>query len=448
MFMSVRTHSFLLAAGVLLVAQAARLGAQSANAPVPAATDEEKVSLHAQGTMVFQNHPAFAAAYAGPDSMANHEETRETVSSDVYAGARLWAGAEAFADGLAWQGFGLSNAVGAAGFPNGEAFRLGTHRPDAIVARLFVRHTIALGSEAEAVEPDALALGGKRPTSRLTFTLGKLSVKDIFDNNAYANDPRTQFLNWALMANEAWDYPADSLGYTTGAAVEWTVPGWAGRGGFFQMPRVSNGLQLDMHLAKAWGMVAELERDYKIGTRAGAVWVLLFGNRADMGSYQAAVDAPARPADLVATRAYRGKAGLGLNFEQEVADGVGVFARASWNDGRNESWVFADVDRALTLGASVRGQRWGRADDTLGLALAANGISAVHERYFAAGGTGILVGDGTLRYGEERIVETYYDVKMARGIAVALDFQYIANPAYNRDRGPIPVFGARTHLEY
>ena len=434
-------------AACLWAALTPRLGAEAPEAAV-AAEPAPAWSLHAQGTVVVQNHPGFPAAYSGPASLSAQSETKETVSSDLYAGARLWAGAEAFVDGLAWQGFGLSNAVGAAGFPNGEAFRLGTHRPDAIVARLFVRQTIALGGEEERGEPDALTLGGQRATERLTFTLGKLSVKDIFDNNSYANDPRTQFLNWALMANEAWDYPADSLGYTTGAAVEWIRPGWAWRYGFFQMPRVSNGLQLDMHLAKAWGMVTELERDYQLGGHAGAVRLLLFGNRAHMGSYQAAVDAAARPADLVATRAYRGKSGVGLNFEQALTESLGVFARASWSDGRNESWVFADVDRAVSLGASAHGRIWGRPDDTLGLAMVGNGIAGAHRQYFAAGGTGILVGDGRLRYGTERIAEAYYDFKPARWIAVALDFQYIANPAYNRDRGPVPVFGARTHLEY
>lgn len=403
---------------------------------------------HTQNTDIVQATPGFSAQYSGPNSLDKNGEIRETVSFDLYAGVRLWSGAEAHIDGLMWQGFGLSKTVGVEGFPNGEAFRLGTRNPKAIIARLFVRQTINLGGDSKAVEDDALNLDGRREVSRLTITLGKISVKDIFDNNAYANDPRTQFMNWALMANEAWDYPADSLGYMTGFAAELSRPGWAVRYGFFQMPPVSNGMGDDHHYLKAWGMVTEFERRYSVAGHPGVVRLLLFHNRAHMGSYQAALDAPERPADITATRAYRYKDGFGLNLEQELVKNVGAFARLGWSDGRNEAWTFADVDRTATLGVSVKGAAWSRPEDTLALAGVLNGISRVHRDFFAAGGNGILGGDGALSYGWEGSMELYYDFRISKDLNGALDYQFINNPAYNRDRGPVSVFGVRLHWGY
>jgi high affinity Mn2+ porin len=366
----------------------------------------------------------------------------------LYAGARLWRGAEAHIDGLVWQGSGLSKTAGAEGFPNGEAFRLGTDLPKAIIARLFIRQTIGLGGEQETVEEDELHLGGKQDVSRITLTLGKISVKDIFDNNTYANDPRTQFMNWALMANEAWDYPADSLGYMTGFAAELNQPHWAVRYGFFQMPPVSNGMGTDPHYLEAWGMVTEFERRYTVNGHPGTVRLLAYLNSAHMGSYQAALDSPIRPADIVATEAYRYKYGFGLNIEQEIVKNVGAFARLGWSDGQTEAWTFADVDRTATLGLSIKGGFWGRANDTVGFAGILSGISPVHRDFFAAGGTGILGGDGNLNYGWEKVMEAYYDFEIWKTLHGALDYQFISNPAYNRDRGPVSVLGARLHWSF
>ena len=395
-----------------------------------------------------QYHPGFPASYSGPNSLSSASEVKETVSMDLYAGARLWRGAEAHIDGLVWQGFGLSKTVGAEGFPNGEAFRLGTDLPKAIIARLFIRQTIGLGGEQESVENDELHLAGVQDVSRITLTLGKFSAKDIFDNNAYANDPRTQFMNWGLMANEAWDYPADSLGYMTGIAVELNQPHWAVRYGFFQMPPVSNGMGTDPHYLEAWGMVTEFERRYAVNGHPGAVRFLAYLNSAHMGSYQAALDSPIRPADIEATRAYRYKYGFGLNVEQEIITNLGAFARLGWSDGQNEAWTFADVDRTATLGLSIKGGFWGRANDTVGLAGIINGISPVHRDFFAAGGTGILGGDGNLDYGWEKIVEAYYDFQIWKTLHGALDYQLISDPAYNRARGPVSVLGARLHWSF
>jgi high affinity Mn2+ porin len=334
------------------------------------------------------------------------------------------------------------------GFPNGEAFRLGTDVPNVNIPRLFIRQVIGFGGEQENVEDDALDLAGKQDVSRLTLTLGKFSVKDVFDNNAYANDPRTQFMNWALMANEAWDYPADALGYITGLAAELNRPQWTARYGFFQMPAGANGVALDQHFLDAWGMVAELERRYALNDHPGAVRFLAYLNRAHMGSYQEAVNNAAPVADIEATRAYRCKYGFGLNLEQELVKNVGCFTRLGWSDGHSEAWVFSDVDYTATAGLSIKGASWGRPDDTFGLAGVLNGLSHVHQEFFEAGGTGILAGDGALNYGWEKILESYYDFKIWKTIHTAVDYQFITDPAFNRDRGPVSVFAARLHWEF
>lgn len=412
----------------------------------PAPT-EQSWNWHAQNTDIVQYHPGFPASYSGPNSLSSANEVRETVSLDLVAGARLWRGAEAHIDGLMWQGFGLSKTLGVEAFPNGEAFRLGTKAPNLNLSRVFLRQTINLGGESVEVPDGPFQLAGRQDASRLTFTVGRFSAKDIFDNNAYANDPRTQFMSWALMANEAWDYPADSLGYTTGGALEFIQPEWAVRYGFFQLPRTSNGTAQDAHYLDAWGMVLEFERHYTLFERPGAARVLGYLNRANMGSYQAAADSPIRPADIEATRDYRFKYGFGLNLEQELVKNVGAFLRLGWSDGKNEAWVFSDVDHSATLGVSVKGGVWNRANDTFGLAGALSEASSAHQAFLAAGGLGILAGDGALRYGVEKSLEVYYDFQIWKTVHATLDYQFIADPAFNRDRGPVSVFGARVHWE-
>ena len=427
-------------------AAAADLTAGDTNAP--ASTEDQPWNWHAQNTVIAQGYPAFSADYTGPNSLHPGGQTRETISLDLLAGARLWRGAEAHVDGLMWQGFGVSKTLGVEAFPNGEAFRLGTSIPNVNFSRVFIRQTIGLGGQQEKVEDGPLQLAGNRDSSRVTLTLGKMSAKDIFDNNAYANDPRTQFMNWGFVANEAWDYPADSIGYTTGFAAELNQPGWAIRYGFFQMPRTSNGVAQDMNYLKAWGMVLEFERRYAWNSHPGTIRFLAFLNQANMGSYQAALDNTTRPADIEATRSYRQKFGFGLNLEQEVASSVGVFARLGWSNGKTEAWTFSDVDTTVTTGISIKGESWHRTEDTFGLANALNGITKVHQEFLAAGGTGILAGDGALNYSWEDAVEVYYDFKVWKTIHAALDYQFVVNPAFNHDRGPVSFFGARVHWEF
>lgn len=412
------------------------------------ASETQSWNWHAQNTDILQGYPGFPAKYSGPNSLQPGGQARETVSLDLLAGARLWPGAEAHADGLMWQGFGVSHTLGVEAFPNGEGFRLGTSVPNVTFARLFLRQTFGFGGEQERVEDGPLQLAGRQDVSRLTLTIGKISAKDIFDNNAYANDPRTQFMSWALMANEAWDYPADSLGFMTGFAAEFNQPSWTVRYGFFQLPRTSNGMAQDSHYLDAWARVAEFERRFALSGHPGAVRFLSYLNQANMGSYQAALDSSTRPADILATRSYRLKFGFGLNLEQEILKNVGLFARLGWSDGRNEAWAFADVDRAASAGLSIKGEFWHRPNDTLGIGNSVNALSRVHQQFLAAGGAGILAGDGALSYDLEEALETYYDFQIWRTIHAALDYQFVVNPAYNRDRGPVSFFAARLHWEF
>ncbi len=425
-----------------------RLGSPDALQEASGAPPEPFWNWHLQNTDIVQGDPGFSARYSGPKSLNPGGEVRETISVDLYAGVRLWRGAEAHVDGLLWQGFGLGKTFGIEAFPNGEAFRLGNDLPNVTFARLFIRQTIGFGGEQETVEDDLLTLPGRQDISRLTLTVGKMSAKDIFDDNTYANDPRTQFMNWAFMANEAWDYPADSLGYETGMALELNQPRWALRYGLFQMPRTSNGMAQDTHYLEAWAMVSELERRFSLNEHPGAVRFLAFVNRANMGSYQAALESSIRPADVQATRAYRYKYGFGLNLEQELITGIGIFSRLGWSNGRTEAWVFSDVDYTATLGLSINGRFWGRTNDTVGAAGVINGISGVHQEFLAAGGTGILAGDGALNYSLEKLIEIYYDAQIWNRLHAALDYQFVANPAFNRDRGPISIIGARLHWEF
>jgi high affinity Mn2+ porin len=422
---------------------------------------------HVQNTDIVQGYPSFPADYTNPglNSLPTGGEVRETVSVDLMAGVRLWQGAEAHVDGLMWQGFGLNNTTGLEAYPSGEAYRAGTKVPNGMIARLFIRQTIGFGGDQEDVADDELHLAGKQDVSRLTFTLGRMSAADIFDQNTYANTPRTQFMNWALVNNEAWDYAADDVGYSTGLAVELNQPEWTLRYGLFQIPKIANNLTGDDAFLKwphdssaeyapilnAWAMVTEFERRYTFDNHPGVIRLLAFLNRADMFSYGEAIpllQANGPGADLTAARAYRLKYGFGLNWEEEISKNVGLFSRLGWNDGKEQGWMFTDVAYTGTLGLSVKGEPWNRPDDTFGLAGVMNGIRDVEQEFFAAGGTGILAGDGALNYGWEETLETYYDFQVCKYVNFSLDYQFINNPAFNRDRGPVSVFGARLHWEF
>jgi high affinity Mn2+ porin len=360
----------------------------------------------------------------------------------------LWPGAEAYFNPEAYQGFGLSDTHGIAAFPNSETYKVGKKIGDVFIAHLFLRQTFCFGGEQEQLAGDLLQLSERVDVSRLTITVGRLSVGDQFDNNAYAHSGRTQFLNWVLNDNGAFDYAADSVGVIEGATLELNQKQWAWRYGFFDVPRVSNGFAKDSHFLKAWQQVIEFEQRYTVFERPGKIRYLGWLERAHMGSYRETLSDPSLMEDITRTRRYRYQYGFALNVEQQISDNVGAFLRASWRDGQSEVWQYTDIDQSVSGGFQVKGDCWKRKSDTIGIAGIIDGISAAHRDFLAAGGLGPLIGDGKLpHYSLEKVIETYYDVELTRYVHFALDYQFVANPGYNSDRGPVNIFSARFHFQ-
>lgn len=424
------------------------------------ATDKPKVdtdgnpqpyAVHAQATIVGQGNTSFRAPYAGDNSLKGTGELRETFDATLYLGASPWHGMELWLGPEIDQGFGLRNTLGAAGFPSAEAYKVGRKHAYARLHRAFFRQTIDLGGDAAMVKPDLTVLGAMHTADRLTITIGKFSVADIFDQNKYAHDPRGDFLNWTAVDLGTFDYAADAWGYTYGGAVELAVGHWTGRFGLFDLSTVPNSVTLETGFRQYQG-VAELERRVMLGGHPGAIrltgWLSHgeFGRLDDAVAYGVAHGVAPDPA---AVRRFRNRTGIGVDAEQELSDTVGVFLRAGLGDGRTEADEFTDVDRSVSGGVAIGGGQWGRQTDRLGVALIANDISAARRRYLAAGGLGILVGDGALPHpGPELIGETWYAVGVVTGVTLTADAQLIVNPAYNRDRGPVPVLAVRAHAQF
>lgn len=422
-------------------------GAAAAQAP-PEAPPAGPWSFHAQLTYQLQGHGTFTAPYAGTNSLEDRREVRGSYTTTLFLGRRLWEGAEVYGDAELFAGAGVSKVVGLAGPPNGETYRVDSTRLKAGLARLFLRQTWNRGEATEAVADGQNQVAGRQSRRRVVLTLGKLSGTDVFDANTYSHDARTQFNNWSLWADAAWDYPADTRGYTWGAAVEGYHDAWVARLGSFLEPRAANALELDHDVRRAHGDVLELEHDHEWGGQKGAVRLLAFENHARMGVYRDAIARDPRAPDVAATRQPgRTKRGCGLNAEQALTPEVGLFLRAGWNDGRTEAWAFTEVERTWTLGISASGKAWGRPRDRLGLGLGANGVNADHRAYFAAGGYGFMLGDGRLTYAAERLADLYYAVALGNTGSFSLEAQRFQNPAFNQDRGPVTVLGLRLHLQ-
>lgn len=410
----------------------------------------ERFAIHGQFTYVEQETDSFTAPYSGTNSLSP-DQGRETTDATLFLGARLWRGAEIWINPELDQGFGLHDTLGVAGFPSGEAYKIGKNQPYFRLPRLFIRAAVDLAGDRETIEPNANQLGGERSVNRWVFTVGKLSVTDIFDSNQYAHDPRADFLNWAAVDAGSFDYAADAWGYTVGAAAEWYQGAWTMRMGVFDLSNVPNSVHLDPGFHE-FQMVAELEKRHTILNRPGKVMVTLFDSRGRMGLLDSAVElaeATGQPVDIAAVRQYRGRLGASLNLEQQLTNDLGLFARVGKAAGNVEAYEFSDIDRSVAAGLSLKGSLWHRAHDTVGVAGIDNGISAARERFLAAGGLGILVGDGQLPHpGPEEIIETYYEATLSPPIQLTLDYQWIDHPAYNLDRGPVSVFAVRFHAQF
>ncbi len=411
---------------------------------------DECFSFHFQATVVAQAHPSFSARYSGRNSMQPDAESASSIVADVFAGVRLWKGAELYFQPEIAGGLGLSTTVGVAAFPSGEVYRVGDPRPVIIPARLFLRQVIGLGGGTVTVLPGPNQLRVTHDRDTLTLTVGKVTTPDFVDKNPVSYDPHTQFLSWGLWASAAYDYPADTRGYTWGAAADLSIDWWSLRAGIFLETKYSNLMPMEWRIDKARGLVAEFEGRYTLKGKNGAARFLVFLNDARMGSYRRALQESSINPDVTATRAFgRTKAGFAASINQELGGGLAAFARISYDDGQNETWAFTEIDQSIALGVATPGWRWGRPEDEAGVAVVASGISWVHRQYFAAGGYGFIIGDGALRrYGPEVLGEAYYRFALTHEISAGINYQPIFNPAYNRDRGPIHVFSGRVHVAF
>lgn len=413
--------------------------------------DNPDWNIHGQTTLIAQGYPRIRSPYEGTNSLPGGGQARETFTTTAFLGWRLWQGGEFYFNPELAQGFGLNSTLGLAGFPNGEAQKGGASFPRFRAQRYFLRQTFGLGGEQEEVADGPNQLPGKRDIDRVTVTVGRFAIGDFFDGNTYAKDPRADFMNWAMWSAAAYDFPADLPGFTRGAVVELNRKDFALRGGLFQVPSAPNS---DILNFKTGGAVVEFEGRYLIDGLPGKGRVGVFANQGNTASYRsvlgiAAVDPTQDINDIVqATRRTRLKYGFYLNGEQQLTQDIGLFGRYSWNDGQNEILSFTDIDRSLSAGVSINGRRWGRPDDTIGIGGAINGLSAAHRDFLAAGGIGLLIGDGRLNYSNERIFEAYYAYAIDKNFRMTADYQFIVNPAYNADRGPVSIFAARLHGEF
>ncbi|MDR1990878.1 MAG: carbohydrate porin [Acidobacteriaceae bacterium] len=435
-----------IAAAVCLLSACVPVLAQTADEP-PAI---QSWAIRGQSTFVVQAHPAFRSPYEGPNSLGPSAAARETFDVTLFAGIRLWSGSEIWINPEIDQGFGLSDTLGVAGFVNAEDYKVGSRTPYLRVPRLFLRQTIDLGGERQRVDPDVNQLGGSQTANRLVLTLGKFGVVDLFDANPYAHDPRGDFLNWSVVDVGAFDYAADAWGFTYGAAAELYRGRWTARGGAFDLSQVPNGITLDPTFGQ-FQVVGELERRHEIAGQPGSLKVTAFESHARMGRFADAIqlaEATGQPADIAAVRQYRGRHGMSVNLAQQATRELGLFVKGGWASGDVEPFDFTDIDRTIAVGASLKGNHWGRSSDTWGMAGVFNGISRIHQQFFDAGGVGVLAGDGQLPHpGAEQIVETYYDVAVAPALRISVDYQFVNHPAYNRDRGPVSVGAVRIHVQ-
>ena len=413
------------------------------------ALELDQFAFHGQTTFIEQYAAPFRSPYLGPQSLSPNQG-RESLDFMYFIGTKLWKEAELWIDPEFNQGFGLSDTKGIAGFPSGASFKVGSDVPYARIQRFFVRQTIDLGGNIQKVEADQNQFAGSNTTDRLVITLGKFSISDVFDQNKYAQNPRKDFMNWALIDAGTYDYAADAWGYTYGAAAEWYQGPWTLRAGVFDVSTEPNGTDLDTTFSQ-FQLDGEIERRYSLWNRPGKIAVTGFLTRAKLGTYQDAIalaQATGAPADIAAVRQYRSRSGLSMNLEQEVIDDLGVFARAGFASGDVEPDSYTDIDRTVAAGLSLTGKRWGRPDDTFGFAAIANAITPIHAQFLNDGGLGILIGDGQLpNPGLEQIIESYYQFPLYAW-KVMFDYQFVVNPAYNRDRGPVSIGAIRLHSEF
>ena len=410
--------------------------------------------LGAQATIIDQGVLPFHSPYRDANSFKANGDNQISQTYGLYLGSQLTTRLQFYFDVEMFQGDGISNGTGLGGLTNGDVIRQGAVQLAKVpyVARAYFRYVVPLSAETEGAERAMDQIPGPEPVRRVEIKFGKFATNDDFDQNRYANSTRTQFLNWSLWNNTAWDFAADTRGFSYGLLLAWVTPSWTVRVGSLMMPTFANGNTLDDHIWQARGDNVELTlRPTGWGT---VVRLLGYVNQARMGIYR---DAIAKAQETGTTpdvkkddHPGRIKWGFGLNLEQPLADEgeSGVFARLGWNDGKTESFAFTEVDRLATVGLQLSGVHWRRPRDVIGIAYAFDGLSPEHRHYLERGGAGFVLGDGRLNYALEQVLEVYYRFQLLRHVQTSLDYQYIQNPGYNRDRGPAHVFAGRIRVSF
>lgn len=417
----------------------------------PAAADNDRWNIHGQDTFVEQGYFHFRSPYEGTNSLTGANQAKNTESATAFLDARLWGGADLYFNPEIDQGFGLNDTHGVSAFPNGEAQKASFPMPRFIVDRIVLRQTFGLGGAQETITDGPNQLAGKADISRITVAAGRLAVTDYFDVNSYANDPRTNFLNWNIFGAGAYDWTMDQLSWTWGALAELNQKDWAFRAGYFLLPTVSSTNSFDTHIPDRGEYTAELEWRYSLVSQPGKLRLFGWVNHGTMGSYAAALAMPVTTPnypDITLTRQVRTNPGVVINAEQALTDDLGLFSRASWSPGLDEILGGTDCSESLSLGGVLKGRWWGRPNDNVGLSGVVGGLSPVARAYFAAGGLGILIGDGQLNYREETVREAYYAYTLAKWVTLSFDYQFVVNPGYNADRGPVSIYAVRVHTAF
>ena len=440
-------------------AQEAESAADTQEAGAPLDTffkhsDKTKWWISGQANFIAQAHGTFYSAYSGTNSFTAPTEHAVSRVMTLYTAYEVTPHNAIYFDLEETGGGGLSNALGIAGFVNLDVVRNPSLGQAPYMARLIFEQIIPFSHEEVESERTPLAIHTKLPAKGLTIRFGKFSMADFFDNNVGGTDSHYQFLNWTADNNGAWDYAADTRGYTFGLMFDYEDRNWGIRFAEALMPKVANGQNLDADLARARAENVEVELRYPLfRNRHTTLRLLNYVNHADMGDYSQSValylNHVTPTPDITATEVQGTiKYGFGINLEQEIGDNLYGFARWGWADGKKESWCYTEVESTIEAGIYARGARWGRILDRGGAVFISNGISAAHQSYLAHGGLGFLLGDGALRYGRETIEEAFYDMHLWRGVYLSGDFQFVNNPGYNQARGPVAVPALRLHLEF
>jgi high affinity Mn2+ porin len=416
--------------------------------------ETDRLWISGQANFISQWHPGFHSPYQGPNSLSPQAQDATSRVLTLYTGLRLTNNAELLCDVQETGGHGIGEALGLAGFTNLDVVRNPTLSKAPYIANLMWHQIIPLGDSRIPSERTPFSLFSQLPERRLEVRFGKLGLAEFFDLNTYGTDSNFQFMNWTIDNNGAYDYAADTRGFTYAAMLEYHDRHWAARLAEALMPKVANGLHLDADLGRARSENIEFEvHGALFSKREGALRLLAFVNHANMGSYRQAIDnflAGLTPVPEITAHPLQTtiKYGFGVNFEQPLNSWAGLFGRWGWNEGQHESYAYTEVDETLLFGLGANGTRWNRKFDRAGVAFVSNGISHDHQQYLALGGLGFLLGDGRLNYGRENIVEIYYTLHAWRGVYPSAGFQYVSNPGYNRDRGPVVVPTLRLHLEF